>query len=98
MRSRLACLAVVLLVPVLYVGCGDEEYSRCVIECFFQHFHLDLCFFVCNPNTTIVDSEMSAEDIEYYQEQLSNYCEEHPEECQQAFDMWVEAFDEEAIE
>jgi len=43
-----------------------------------------------NPNECAVSSE-------YYQAAIQ-FCEDYPEECQEAFDSWVESLDEEAIE
>jgi len=34
----------------------------------------------------------------YYQQEVAQLCEEYPEECQQAFDSWLEASDAEAEE
>jgi len=111
-RSRLSCLAVVLLIPVVLCGCEEVIVGLCGLICspfpifapgpgtvFFLFCVMD-CLGIVQATE---DSQMCLENPDecaatYEQLQLAaiDFCEEYPEECQQAFDAWVKSPDTEA--
>lgn len=113
-RYRLSGIVVVLLLPLVLGGCnqygcaafcGLFTYLPCTeqglgplcVFLFVACFALGGCW--------LLPAEYCAEDPEectamytYYQEETAQLCEAYPEECQQTFNTWVEALDEEAEE
>lgn len=112
-RSRLIAIAVVLIIPLVLMGCRD--YEECAFGC------IDLCgplfglgcMAVCpmwcanfypfwypfGPSQACTESpDECATTFEQMQMSAIEFCEEYPVECQQAFDTWVESLEEEAEE
>lgn len=121
--SRLSGIAVVLLIPIILLGCNEETcinavfgvcglgcslpcgyaslfipdfFPACAVMCgFFCYFDLvESCY---SLNCT-GDPDECAATFEQLQLEAIRFCEEYPDECQQAFDAWVEPLDTEAME
>jgi len=77
--------------PLVFIG-GPYFWAACWSECDmeycggFYHYCLENPY---DPNcATFYDSQIAATQL----------CEEYPEECQEAFESYVESFEEEAIQ
>ena len=106
-RSRLSCLAVLLLAPLALFACTncDDCVGACYGVCFPALINPlvylmcvgtcagEFCTYACDFTELQQDSKYTPA-FEYYQAAIE-FCEEYPEECQQAFDAWVESMDEE---
>ena len=110
---RLTCLAVVLLLAVVFSGCTDCDGCLRFAGIFCPPEILGVLAFPCilfaaialcpgcyglpTPKCINNPDECAAT---YEQMQLTaiELCEEYPEECQEYFDSWVESFEEEAEE
>jgi hypothetical protein len=109
-RSRLSGVSVVVLLALLFAGCGDVCLVVCmpsvVIGCFnlLEENLLFLplcagaallsCSTLCGVELPMSCSENPDECAATYEQlQLAaiQFCEEYPEECQEAFDAWTEA-------
>ena len=121
LRSRLSCIAVVLLIPIILLGCDretclDAVFGVCGLGCNLPCGIVSdpLLFLLCMGGCVLVctgpliescpsslecadDPAECAATWEQMQTTAIQICEEYPEECQQAFDTWVESFEEEAI-
>ena len=122
-RSRLSAIAVVLLIPMILIGCNSEECAKtvtgvCVLACAgpcivgtldygypIPHLCILGCVALCYNTLSGVcalpylacteDPDECAATWEQMQTTVIQFCEDYPEECQQAFDTWVESLDEE---
>lgn len=101
-RSRMSGIAGVLLLTMFLSGC-------CLGEClifllaggplFFWLCMGDLCPVpTAQSQACTENSEECAAWLSYYQTEAIQFCEEHPEQCQENFDSWVESLDAEAGE
>jgi len=113
-KSQLTGVVVVLLLANSLLGCTcnqcligctdfclglDDPSSaqNCIFPCVFVW-----CPIACTgteANQTCTDnSDERAAMYEYYQDAAIQICEEYPEECQEAFDTYIESLDEEDTE
>jgi len=100
-RSRLACLTIILMLGLGAVGCGP----LCALFCLItqpQDFPIcliGLCLgagFSSTSQDCAGNPDECAATFEQQQTAVIQFCEEYPEKCQQAFDAWVESLDTEA--
>jgi hypothetical protein len=111
-RSRLSCLAVLLLVPLAFSACTNcnDAPDGCMVVCYPTMLANPLLYLMCvgtclREVCSVCDCPWAGEPqdskytpaFEYYQAAIE-FCEEYPEECQEYFDAWVESLDEEAEE
>jgi hypothetical protein len=110
---RLSILADVLFLPVILMGCGNN-CDLCMLPCtlcvLLPPYYNAICLFWCfdahcpncpNPfgTTDCADNpDGCVATFEQMELTASQFCEQYPEECQQAFDAWVESFDEEDLQ
>ena len=101
-RARVGCIAVLLIVSMILCGCSPEV---CGILC--SPFLLDpgagaimwfLCFLRCTGAIRVENSDLCSATWEQMQLAAIEICEEYPEECQQAFDAYLESLEEEETE
>jgi len=114
MRSKLSIIAVVLFLPLILMGCGSNCYLchlGCSLCGIIQNLFGLLCYFGClyehcpdcppvgtPPQACAENPDENAATFEQMEIEAIEYCEEYPDECQQAFDTWIESLEEEAIE
>jgi len=110
-RSRLLSgIVVVMFLPVILTGCCEVCPGECgdictplfwVLPLYFICFDSCMSFFCpqCeNPWSSFDCTENPngcAPTLEQMQIAAIEFCNDHPQECQQAFDAWVESLDEE---
>jgi hypothetical protein len=110
LRSRLSSIALVLLIPMAFVGCS-QNCSICYFTCFVLGwgnliFYYMWTMLLCPECLTSADltaiSQFCEENPDecaatWEEMQLTaiQICEEYPDECQEAFDSYVESFEEE---
>ena len=81
--------------------CGHEDHPMACIGNIYMQFSW-VCIFVCAslfawlPCTENPDEYTAT--FEQFQLAAIQFCEEYPEECQEAFDTWAESLDTEAEE
>ena len=112
-RSKLSGILVVLFLANSFLGCTCNEcvgvwcptvcslsgplVFLCAVACAFS-----LCKPICDQTGAYQDCTENPDECAATYEQLQlaaiEFCNEYPEECQEAFDTWVESFEEEAIE
>jgi hypothetical protein len=100
MRSRLIFIAALLVVPIVFTACLNCEtcVPVCEEECsgdgYFTAVCIARCFFSLCPSCYIEACEEYTKGAlcEFFQFQLAaiEFCEGHPQECQEALDAWVE--------
>ena len=81
----------------VYLPCTAQGLGPLCVFTFAACFALGGCW--------LLPAEYCAEDPEdcavmyaYYQQEVAQLCEEYSEECQEAFDTWVQSLDEEDTE
>jgi hypothetical protein len=107
-ESRLGSIAVVLIAFMVIIGCTPctECWDECLYICDFDvdPFGLEsTCLVNCpillcplcyiSPTCTENPDECAA-TFGQFQLAAIEFCEQYPEQCQQAFDTWVESMDE----
>ena len=100
-RSSLSVIAVVLLIPVVFLGCStcEDGCSLLSLPCYLGGPLFLICWAacmnVCVGQQTFSDCTESPDECTTTFEELQiaaiQFCEEYPEECQEAFDTWVDA-------
>jgi hypothetical protein len=112
-RSRLSSIALILLIPALFVGCS-QNCNICGLTCMVlgwgNYILVAACYYAfcpecLNPSALTAVSQFCedtpdecAAAYEQMQTAAIQFCEEYPEECQDAFDTWAESLDTEAEE
>jgi len=115
-RSRLICLALVLAISLVPMGCTLLLCLPCLLDC-AQCFdypveygspELTFCALFCGLSDCtmvpfpceIFPPNAVERNPTFEQMQIASieYCEQYPEECQEAFEAYVDSFEEEAIE
>lgn len=111
-RSRLSCIAVVLIISMTLLGCNNCDVCnlvRIVLGWGNIVFSFFWMVFLCPQCLTSYDLTAMSEFCKDNPNECSamfeqmhmatiEFCEEYPEECQRAFDAWVESSDAEAEE
>ncbi len=85
-RSRARGLAIVFLLSLIVIGC--DPCSQCLLSCTGDGLDFGMCQVLCALAGGCLPFWLAATDNP---EEFQLYCEEYPEECQEAFDSWVEA-------
>jgi len=122
LRSRLCCIAVLLLILIVLLGCERIVHLiplcafACEVLCAVTNTPppLDaICWSLCVPGCVVVGLDIEvprnleycaanrgecADRLDDYLAAGYQYCKAYPEDCQQFFDTWVEASEEEATE
>ena len=104
-RSRLSCIAVLLLLPMVFVSCGMpcdecmealESFCRLFyeVEADFSYFCMVMRPYICYPTGCEDYPAECAANWEQMQTIAIQFCEAHPQECQQAFYSWVASLEE----
>ncbi len=102
LRSKLSCIAVALLFPLVLLGC-----STCKEGCLFLSVPcimggpmlwvvcLGACMSMCPQYQISSDCTDTPDECVAMFEQMQiaaiQFCEEYPDECQEAFDAWADA-------
>jgi len=103
-RSRLCCIVVVLTISIILIGCPNTEQclESCMILCI--PFYSIVCIYPCGAwclppkilQCRAENPDECAATFEQMQLAAIQFCEESPEVCQQAFESYVQSFEEEA--
>jgi len=107
-RSRFSGIAVVLLFPLVFLGCStcDDTCAFLSLPCLPGGSLFVMCWAACMSmcsgqqisSDCTEHSDECAATFEQMQTLAIQFCEEYPEECQEYFDVWVESFDTDAEE
>jgi hypothetical protein len=113
-RLGLSGIAVVLLLPLVLTGCCEVCavcIGLCQIGCLFDGHCTGPCNIMCLYTPACLgciapylsqgcteNPDECAATVEQLQTTAIQFCDQYPEECQQAFDSWVESLEEEEIE
>jgi hypothetical protein len=102
MRSKSIGLVAILIPSLFVVGCNPCQ--QCILAWMTQQ-NMDFleALFVCTffgggclPETWVQTPDECSATLEQPQDAAMQFCGTYPEECREAFDVWVESLDTEA--